>query len=265
MGSRVEVKVENYVAEVLLNRPAKFNALDMAFFEQLADVGEELKTREDVRVVILSGAGDNFCAGIDLASLQGELSQPGVFEQKAFTLPDGEVANFFQKPVHVWQQLRVPVIAVLQGVAFGGGCQIALAADIRFAAPSTRLSIMEIKWGIIPDMGISQSLQKLVRDDVARELVYTGREVGAAEAHALGLLTHLSDDPLSDARQMAATIAAKNPDAIAACKTLLDAVPQLPVAEGLKLEATLQATVLGRPNQLEAVQANFEKRAPVFN
>jgi len=265
MPRRVEVNIKNHVAEVLLNRPEKLNALDMAFFRELSDVGESLKARDDVRVVILSGSGDNFCAGIDLQSLQSELSKPEVFAEKALILPEGEVANYFQKPAHVWQQLRVPVIAALRGVAFGGGCQIALAADIRFAAPTTRLSVMEIKWGIIPDMGISQSLQKLVRDDVARELVYTGREVSADEAQQLGLISHISDEPLEAARQMAATIVAKNPDAVRACKTLLDQVPLLPVAEGLKLEAQLQSTVLGRPNQVEAVRANMEKRKPVFS
>ncbi len=264
MGERVALKIENFVAEVMLNRPAKYNALDRPFFEELTEVGDSLKDRDDVRAVILHGAGDNFCAGIDLKALQSDLSDSTVFADKAFNLPEGEIANFFQKPAHVWRELRVPVIAALRGVTFGGGCQIALSADMRFASSDTRLSIMEIKWGIIPDMGISQSLPRLVRDDIARDLIYTGREVAADEALAVGLITRISDEPLEAAREVAANIAQRNPDAIRASKTLIDKIPLLAPADGLQLEAKLQSQVLGRANQLEAVRANFEKRAPAF-
>lgn len=264
MAKRVELTVENHVAEVMLNRPEKYNALDLDLLRELSAVGELLKTRDDVRAVVLHGAGKNFCAGIDLHTLQNELSDTSGSAVKALEPLEGERANFFQKPAYVWRELKIPVIAALQGVVFGGGCQIALGADIRYGAPDVRLSVMEIKWGIIPDMGSSQLLFGLVRDDVARELLYTGREVAAEEALSLGLLSHISDDPLLAARAMAATIATKNPEAIRACKVLLNEAPLLSAAEGLKLEAQLQLTVLGRPKQLEAVRANIEKRPPEF-
>jgi enoyl-CoA hydratase/carnithine racemase len=173
-------------------------------------------------------------------------------------------ANFAQRAAWVWSELPVPVIAAIHGVAFGGGLQIALATDIRFVAPDARLSVMEIKWGLIPDMSASQTLRRLVRLDVAKELTFTGRIVSGNQAAELGLATHLSDTPREAALELAREIASKSPTAIRAGKQLLDASGDLDVAAGLLLEERLQKTLLGTPNQIESVRANVEKREARF-
>lgn len=265
MGKRVRVEVADHVAEVAMTRAEKLNALDPAMFFELAEAGEGLKNNADVRAVVLYGEGDNFCSGIDLAAFQGSLSGNAAVTKRLLDLPTGEIANEFQKPSYVWKELEVPVIAALNGVAYGGGCQIALSADMRVAAADTRLSVMEIKWGLVPDLGITQTLPRLVRIDVAKELVLTGRIVGAEEALALGLITRIVDDPLAAARLIAVEIAEKSPDAARRNKMLLERAWNAPAAEGLRLEAEMQAEVIGMPNQIEAVMANMEKRKPNFD
>ena len=164
----------------------------------------------------------------------------------------------------VWKRLPVPVIAALHGVVYGGGAQIALGADIRVASPDVKLSIMEIKWGLIPDMSLSQTLRDLVPLDVAKELTFTGRILSGADAQALGLVTRVDDNPLDTALELAREIAGKSPDAIRAGKRLLETVWHADERTGLELEAALQVSLIGKPNQVEAVKANFEKRAPAF-
>lgn len=264
MSKRVRTEKGEHVAHVILSRPEKYNALDMQAFDELTAAGEALKADSSVRAVVLSGEGDNFCAGLDLAGFAGELASAAGFADSALNLAPGEIANRFQKPAYVWKELGVPVIAALDGVVYGGGCQIALAADIRIASPATRMSVMEIKWGLIPDMAITQTLPQLVRQDVAMELVLTGRVVGADEALAIGLVTRIADDPVQAAQELAKQIAARSPDATSRAKKLLQTGWSLDAAEGLRLEATLQAEIMARPNQLEAVMANSEKREPVF-
>jgi enoyl-CoA hydratase/carnithine racemase len=156
------------------------------------------------------------------------------------------------------------VIAAIHGVTFGGGLQIALAADIRLVTPDARLSVMEIKWGLIPDMTGSQTLRRLVRLDVAKELTFTGRIVSGIEAVELGLATRVSDDPRAAALEMARGIAGRSPDAIRAAKRLLDESALVDLETGLRLEAELQAALIGSGNQIETVKANLEKRAPNF-
>jgi enoyl-CoA hydratase/carnithine racemase len=156
------------------------------------------------------------------------------------------------------------VIAAVHGVAFGAGLQIALGADIRIVAPDARLSVMEIKWGLIPDVGASQTLRHLVRMDVAKELTYTGRIISGSEAAELGIATHVSDTPREAALELAREIAGKSPDAIRAAKRLLNDAPYADLRAGLQAEAKLQRGLMGRPNQVEAVQSNIGKRAPVF-
>lgn len=262
--ARVEVTIADGVAEVALARPEKKNALDLDMFVEIAAAGEALKRDSTVRAVVLTGRGGDFCAGLDVAMFQTLATDLTAVSERLFDLAPGETANFFQKPSQVWQELEIPVIAALRGVVFGGGCQIALGADIRIAAPDVRMSVMEIRWGLIPDMGISQSLRRLTRIDVAKELVMTGRIVEAAEARDLGLLTRLADDPLAAAHALARDIAAKSPDAIRRDKALLDRSWFASTAEGLRLEAALQSEVLGKPNQIEAVMANLAKRPPKF-
>jgi len=261
MSDRLLITIEGHVAEVLLNRPEKHNAVDMRMFDELGDVATRLAAETSVRAVVLSGAGDNFCAGIDTAIF----SEPGAAIDPASMAPrEGSVANRFQRAAYVWRELPIPVICAIRGVAFGAGVQIALGADLRYATVDARLSIMEIRWGLIPDLAISVTARRLLRDDRLRELAYTGRVVDGAEACRLGLVTEVHDDPLVAARETARQIAARSPDAIRAMKRMFDAGQDLDAAGSLALEARLQAGVIGRPNQLEAVYANLAGRAPEF-
>jgi enoyl-CoA hydratase/carnithine racemase len=265
MTERVIYTIEAGVADVRLNRPEKMNALDPAMFQALIATGKELAADHSLRAVVLSGEGRAFSAGLDFMSF---LAMTGS-EQEGLPLnifepgPDSP-ANFAQQPAYVWLVLPVPVIAAVHGVAYGGGLQIALGADIRIVAPDARLSVLEIKWGLIPDMSGTQLLRHLVRLDVAKELTFTGRVVSGTEAVELGLATRVSENPREEAMRLAREIASKSPDAIRAGKKLLNASRLVTVEQGLKLEAELQQSVIGRPNQVEAVQSNLENRLPTF-
>jgi enoyl-CoA hydratase/carnithine racemase len=262
MSDRVKVEIENHIAEVTLNRPEKHNAVDLAMFEALIEAGESLARDSSVRVATIQGAGDNFCAGIDLTIFQ-EGGLEGV-DQKSFQPRNGTPANFFQSAAYVWRELPVPVIAAINGVAFGAGLQIALGADIRFAHPQARFSIMEIKWGIIPDMAITATLRDIMPVDRIKELALSGRVIGSAEAADIELITSVHDDPVSAARSLAEEIVDKSPDAIRAIKSLVDTSWQLSIEDSLKLEAELQMKTIGTENQKEAVMANLENRTPKF-
>ena len=264
MDDRVRLSMSGFVATVALNRPDKSNALDQAMFAEIARAGSEIREDRQVRAVVLHGEGEHFCAGIDLSCLQGFLTSNAEFRGRALNPGAGEAANEFQKCAHVWREIEVPVIAAVHGVAFGGGLQIALGADIRIAAPDARLSLMEVKWGLVPDMGAMVALPRLMRIDAAKELVWSGRIVPAAEALQLGLVTSIRDDPLGAAQELADQIAARSPDAIRAGKALLDQGWTTTPAEALALEAQMQARVIGMENQREAVAANLERRPPAF-
>jgi enoyl-CoA hydratase/carnithine racemase len=257
---RVKVSIEEHVATVTLVRGGKHNGLDWAMFVAIDDALTQLRDAEAVRAVVLCGEGPSFCAGLDFASfladgrdLNGELLER-----------DGAGANLAQRVACGWRDLEVPVIAALQGVCFGGGCQIALGADVRLAAPDTRMSVMEIKYGLVPDMGITRTLASLVRSDHARELVHTGRVVEAPEALALGLVTRIVADPQAASRELAGEIAARSPQAIRAGKRLLNDIYAPPGADTLALETELQRQLLGTPNQAEAVQAALTRREARF-
>jgi enoyl-CoA hydratase/carnithine racemase len=261
MDTRLQISIESQVAEVVLNRPEKHNALDMEMFDELAAAGERLSAEQSVRAVVLTGAGENFCAGIDL----GIFSDPGNAIDPASMAPQaGSHANRFQRAAFAWREIPVPVICAIRGVAFGGGAQIALGADLRYATPDARFSIMEIRWGLIPDLAISVTASNLVRNDHLRELAYTGRVVDGGEARDLGLVTAVHDDPLQAARDTARLIAGRSPDAIRAMKAMFNQQRDLDAAQSLALEARLQSGIIGRPNQLEAVRANVEGREPEF-
>jgi enoyl-CoA hydratase/carnithine racemase len=260
MSDRMTVQVSEGIADVRLARPDKLNALDGAMFEALVAVGEKLAADRSLRAVVLSGEGRAFCAGLDVASFMGG----GGGARDLFARSGASPANFAQRAAWVWTELPVPVVAAIHGVAFGGGLQIALAADLRIVAPDARLSVMEIKWGLVPDMSGTQTLRRLVRLDVAKELTFTGRIVSGTEAVELGLATQLSEAPRDAAFELAREIAGREPRAVRAAKRLLDASGVIGVEEGLLLEEELQRTLLGKPNQLEAVRANAEKRAPRF-
>ena len=263
MSDRVRVEIKNHVAELTLNRPEKHNAVDLAMFEALIEAGESLAENADVRSVVMHGAGDNFCAGIDLSIFQG--SGLDGLDKNAFRPRDGSPANFFQSAAYVWRALPVPVIAAIEGVAFGAGLQIALGADIRYAKANAKLSIMEIRWGIIPDMAITATLRDIMPADRVKQLAYSGRIIAGSEAEIIGLITTVHDDPLDAARRLASEIAGKSPDAIRAIKSLMNDSWHDSVEGALKREAELQMSLLGKPNQAEAVTANLEKRTPNFS
>ena len=259
MYTRLEIEIKDHVAEVRLNRPEKKNALDQTFFEELAAAGEDLQGNSDIRAVVMYGNGGCFCAGIDTSALMQFAADIDKMRSELATVPDHGRGNRFQRPTVAWQELKVPVIAAVEGVAFGGGIQIALAADFRVMAPDARMSIMEARWGIIPDMGITQSLPQLMRADQAKELIMTGRIIGADEALSLGLTTWVDPDPIARARTLAAELAAKSPDAVRGSKALVDQVWGAGT-DYLALEGALQSKIIGYPNQMETVMAQMQKR-----
>lgn len=261
MSERVLLSVEDRVAVVTLNRADKHNAVDLAMFEALAAAGDRIAADQAIRAVVLHGAGEHFCAGIDVGIFRGrEASDLARSLAPAAPSP----ANLFQRAAYVWRELPVPVICAVTGVAYGAGLQIALGADLRFARPDARFSVMEIKWGLIPDMAITTTLARLMPADKLKELVWTGRVFDGEEAAQIGVVTALDEEPLSAARALAADIATRSPDAIRAAKCLIDGAWSLPPDEALQLEARLQLTVLGQHNQVEAVRANLENRMPRF-
>jgi enoyl-CoA hydratase/carnithine racemase len=257
---RVRVVVNHHVATVTLSRPEKHNALDQAMFEAIVLAAEEVAATPGVRAVVLHGAGPSFCSGLDLGSL---ISGPDGFDGVREAL-QGDVPNRFQRVAYEWLTLPVPVIAAVHGNCLGGGLQIALGADIRIASPDAQLSVMEIKWGLIPDMSLTQTLPRLVRIDVAKELVFTGRVISGEEAQALGVVTRVARDPLAAAKQLAAEIAQRSPDAVRGAKRLLERAWTRPPEEGLALEAELQGQLIGSPNQLAAVTAGLTKKPARF-
>lgn len=259
--ARVKVSVEGGVADVRLDRPDKRNGLDLAMFTALVDAGVRLAADRTVRAVVLSGEGKAFCAGLDWSAF---LSMGAEAEERLLARSPGSPANLAQRACWVWSEVPVPVIAAVHGAAFGGGLQLALACDLRLCAADAQLSVMEIRYGLIPDMSASQTLLRLVRPDLARELIYTGRVVSGEEAARIGLVTRVAEDPRAEALALAHAIAAQSPDAIRAAKRLCDEAPGLDVAAGLRLETELQKTLLGSPNQIEAVQANLTRRTAVF-
>lgn len=260
MSDRVLVTRTGGVADVRLARPEKLNALDKAMFDAIIETGRALGEDRSLRAVVLSGEGRAFCSGLDFASF----GAAGPSLDAMLARERDSPANFAQQAAWVWAELPVPVIVAAHGYVFGGGLQIALAADMRIVTPDTQMSIMEVKWGLVPDMTGSQTLRHLVRLDVAKELTFTGRRVDAEEAVRVGLATRIADDPRAEALALAEEIATKSPDAIRAGKRLLDAAWALPLEEALLLEEAMQRDLLGSPNQLEAVQAGLQKRTPTF-
>lgn len=260
-SDRVALSIDEAgVAHVRMTRADKLNALDDAMIDALIDAGEALHGLPALRCVVLSGEGRAFCAGLDLAAMGGSLAS-GTLD--LVTRSHGN-ANRFQQVAVQWRRLPVPVIAAIHGVCFGGGLQIAAGGDIRLAAPDARLAVMEMKWGIVPDMGLFALLRGTVRDDALRELTYTARELSGSEGQALGLVTRLEADPLAAALGLAGEIASRNPDAVRAAKRLFNRAADQPFDAILLDEATEQQALLGSSNQREAVMAGMQKRAARF-
>ncbi|MBN8552538.1 MAG: crotonase/enoyl-CoA hydratase family protein [Caulobacterales bacterium] len=259
MNGRVSITLEDGVAHVRLTRAEKMNALDPEMIEALAAAIDRLAGMAGLRAVVLSGDGRAFCAGLDMASMAGLAGSD--FDIMARTHGP---ANIFQQVCWGWRSLAVPVIAAVHGVAYGGGLQLMSGADIRLVRPDTRLSVMEMKWGIVPDMAGFALWSGLVQDDILRELIYTAREFSGEAAVWLGFATRTAEDPVADALSLAREIAVRNPEAIRAAKRLANLALQAGVEEILLAESREQGSLIGTPNQMEAVAANLQKRAPDF-
>lgn len=274
MSDRVSVSIDGGVADVRLNRPDKMNALDPAMFAGIVEAGEALKSESGLRAVVLSGEGRGFCAGLDFSSFQAMAgdgggdagSRPAADERPTPNImsTSDRITHLGQQAAWVWAELPVPVIAAVHGVALGGGLQVALGADIRIVAPDARLSVLEVRWGLTPDMTATWFLPRLVGPDVAKELTWTGRMVSGEEAARIGLATRVSENPLDDAKALAAEIASKSPHAIRGGKRLIEASLTRTAAEQFADERSTIGSLIGSPNQVEAVKAYFEKRDPQF-
>jgi enoyl-CoA hydratase/carnithine racemase len=267
-GGRVRVARADGIAHVLLDRPEKKNALDSGMFQGLRDAAHAIAADPSVRVVVLSGAGDSFCSGLDFSTF-GAMADGGLDAENediaaaaADLSPAG--ANAAQQIAWLWQELPVPVIAAVTGAAFGGGFHIALGADVRFIAPDARIAFVEITWGLVPDLSGTQALRRLIPLDRAKKLVLSGEPISGAQAVAWNLGTEVSDAPLDDAFALARTIADRSPDAVRAAKKLLNESALVPVADGLANEFRASAGLMGAPNQIEAVVARLQKRPPKF-
>ncbi len=296
MSDRITVTTDGGVADVRLNRPEKMNALDPGMFAALVETADTLAADTSLRCVVLSGEGRAFCAGLDFSSFQGmaddrdpltgdgegesgngeadEVDDPDAFGAGSGDAPtpnrsladadEGRITHRGQQAVYGWTTLPVPVIAAVHGHALGGGAQLALGADIRIFAPETKFSILEIRWGLIPDMTGTQALVDLVGLDVAKELTFTGRMVSGTEANQLGLCTHVADDPRTHALELAHEIAGKSPDAVRAAKRLFNQAPKASTSDGFAAERAEISQLIGSANQIEQVTAFFEKRQPAF-
>jgi enoyl-CoA hydratase/carnithine racemase len=257
---RVQIEIDDHVAIVTLTRADKHNALDIPMFEAIIGAAERLRTEPGVRAVVLHGDGPSFCSGLDVMSVMASQADGNGLVDPL----NGEVPNWFQRAAYDWITVPVPVIVAIHGNCLGGGLQIALAADLRIATADARLSVMEIKWGLIPDMSITRTLPRLVGIDVAKELTYTGRVFSGEEALRLGVVTRVASDPYADALELARSIASRSPDAVRSAKRLFDQAWTGSPSETLSLEAELQLKLIGSPNQLAAVTAGFTKEPASF-
>jgi enoyl-CoA hydratase/carnithine racemase len=256
--TRITTDIAGGIADVRLTRADKMNAIDPAMFDAIVAAIDRLADTRGLRAVVLSGEGRAFCAGLDMASMAGGGS--GI---DLVTRSHG-LANRVQQVAWGWRSLPVPVISAVHGIAFGGGLQIASGADIVIAHPATRMSVMEMKWGIVPDMAGYALWRGRVRDDALRELAFTAREFTAEAALGQGFVTRLADDPHGEAMELATEIAGRNPHAVRAAKRLANLAVDSDAAAILHAESAEQGQLLRSPNQIEAVMANMQKRPPNF-
>ena len=265
MNDRISITMlEDGIADVRMTRVDKMNALDSAQWSALVEAVETLKAMAGLRVVVLSGEGRAFCAGLDLSSMQSDREPGGSSAGGSLADRTHGIANNAQYAAWGWRELPVPVIAAVHGVAFGAGSQIMAAADIRIVHPDTRIAIMEMKWGLVPDVAGMPLWRTQVADDVLREMIYTNREFNGVEAKEMGFATHVSDNPHAHAMELARVIANKNPHAIRGAKRLCNLMGDATDTELLQAESDEQVLVIRKPNQMEAVMAAMEKRKPNF-
>lgn len=268
MQERVDITIENQIAHVRMVRSDKMNALDNDMMKALIAAGERLKDEAGLRAIVLSGEGRAFCAGLDMGNFSATADKADSDEKltrKPLVERTHGQANMPQKVACIWREIGVPVIAAAHGFTLGGGFQIFMGADIRFAAPGTKFSIMEIKWGLVPDMGTTHVMARLAREDILKELAMTGRIFEADEALDIGFLTRIHDDPVAHALDVAQQIAARNPEAIRGIKRLYNEPADRHLRETLILESEIQDEIIGGPNQIEAVMAEMEKREARFD
>ena len=272
-NDRVLVTINDGIADVRLDRADKRNALDPAMFDAISRAGKDLVTNKDIRAVVLSGNGTSFCAGLDFGSFQvmadsGSASTNSKSKdsqkENAGAMATGAITHLAQQICWVWQEVPVPVIAAIQGHALGGGMQLALGADIRVAHPETQFAMREVHWGLIPDMTGTLMLSRLVRDDVAKDLVFSARVISGTQAHQFGVVTRISESPLEVAMQIAREIAERSPDAVRGAKALINRLSNAGAAEHFAEERRIIQSLIGKPNQVEAVMSNFEKRSANF-
>ncbi len=258
--ARVSVEYIDHIAKVTLTRPDKMNALDPAMVQAIISAGQEVAA-SDARAVVLSGTGKSFCAGLDVASFAAlAQADPG---EMLNSRTHGDT-NDMQEVAMVWRRVPVPVIAALHGAVYGGGLQLALGADIRIAAPDTKLAVMEMKWGLVPDMGGMVLLPRLMRSDVLRQMTYTARPVGAEQGERWGLVTSVADDPLAAATQLAQEIAGQSPTAIRAAKRLIEVAEAAGRGDVLLAETHEQVALIGKAEQIEVIGARMQGRKPEF-
>jgi enoyl-CoA hydratase/carnithine racemase len=268
MSERVIINISDGIADVRFNRADKRNALDGEQFQAIVDAGESLKTNKKVRVVVVSGEGASFCAGLDLASMGamagGGERESGEKQPSASDMQDGRITHLGQQSAWVWQEVPVPVIAAVHGHALGGGCQIALGADIRIAHPDTKFSVRETYWGLVPDMAGTVLMQGLVRPDIMKDIVMSARIFDGREAHEIGIVTRLSENPREDAFAYANELVKRSPDAVRGAKELLNRMTMDFAAAQFAAERRIIGSLIGGHNQREAVMSDFEKRAPNY-
>ncbi|HWV25800.1 MAG TPA: crotonase/enoyl-CoA hydratase family protein [Aeromicrobium sp.] len=256
---KVLTAMEDGVAYVTLNRSEALNGIDLDLVEQLVAAAESLKDDQQIRAVILRGEGRSFCAGLDFAS---------AFKDKKrvarFFLAGPRKANLFQKFSTVWRDLPVPVIAVVHGHCFGGGLQLVAGADFRFTTPDAQWSILEAKWGLVPDMGGTVPFLDVMPVDIVQRLAMTGEIVSGEQAVELGLATGVSDDPLAEALALVEQIKERSPDSVAATKQLIYRNTRGSERRALRRERKLQSLMFKSPNTKIAREAGMKKQSPVF-
>lgn len=256
----LQVSVTDDILTVTLNRPHKKNALSFELVTELVKVAKRIDKDKSLRAVIINGAEGTFCAGIDLGDLNNPKNQAYAFWELVKPWQ-----SMFQRVCLVWREVPIPVIAVLEGHCIGAGLQLALACDVRVSHPDCKLSIMEAKWGLVPDMGLTQSAFGVVREDVLKELTMSARLIDGTEGKTLGLVSHCSDEPLEHAQRLAAEFAERSPDAVLASKRVINAMHQQPAMTLYKEKMWQLKVMLGRNRKLALKKAKdasvtFNKR-----
>ncbi|MEU0266169.1 crotonase/enoyl-CoA hydratase family protein [Nocardioides sp. NPDC006303] len=256
----VTTEINDGIAQVRLNRPDKLNALTLELLQELVDTAKELGKNHDLRAVVIAGEGDAFTAGLDFASvLRDPKKIVGAFLPRPF-----RGTNLFQESVWAWRRLPVPVIAAVHGHCLGGGVQIALGADFRIAEPDSQWSILEGKWGIIPDMTGIRSLSEVVGIDTAKKLTMTAEQFSGERAYELGLVTELSADPVATATAFARKLSERSPDQLAAAKRLFNDTWYAPIKRTFSRERIEQLRLLFGENTKIAREAAFKREKPTY-